>query len=90
MPKASSGRRMQQSAYQAGTLWSMTRNGWTARCGLWSAGGGWELRVTVESELLFSKRSPRLQNLFLTADRWKQRMVDSGWTKVIPSACSPP
>ena len=61
--------RPDDGSYDAGTLWRMTRNGWIARCALWSLADGWELRVTVEADILFSKRSSRVEDLFTHAER---------------------
>jgi hypothetical protein len=87
MPKARSAGRVGGGAYNAGTLWRMTRNGWTARCALWSFADSWELRVTVDdAELLFSKRGATVDELFSLAEQWKERMAQRGWTKITPAA----
>jgi hypothetical protein len=71
-------------AYDAGTLWRMTRNGWTARCALWSLPDRWELRVIVDADLLFSESSPHMHDLFTLAEEWKDRMARDGWKRVVP------
>ncbi len=89
MPKARPSAKPRDGAYDAGTLWRMARNGWIARCALWSFAHRWELRVTVDEELLFSRSSPTVPELFSVADHWKERMADSGWTKVTPTVPRP-
>ena len=64
----------------------MTRDGWTARCALWALADTWELRVTVDAKLLFSKRGAKVHDLFSLAERWKERMSHSGWKRVSRSA----
>lgn len=89
MPKARPAVRPGDGAYDAGTLWRMTRNGCTARCALWSFADRWELRVTVDAELLLSKRGANVPDLFSLAERWKERMAHRGWTKATPAARLP-
>lgn len=74
------------ASYDAGTLWRMTRNGWAARCALWSFPDRWELRVTVDAKLLLTQSSPRVSELFALAEEWKTRMTREGWTRVVPDA----
>ncbi len=89
MPKARPVSGSGDSAYDAGTLWRMTRNGWIARCALWSLGDRWELRVTVDAELLFSASRPTVAALFDVAADWRDRMLHGGWTKITPAARPP-
>lgn len=86
MPKARPADRPRDGAYDAGTLWRMTRDGWTARCALWSFADSWELRVTVDGQLLLSERGAKLHDLFSLAEEWKERMAHDGWKRVTPSA----
>ena len=86
MPKMRAASRLRDGAYDAGTLWRMTRHGWTARCALWSLSDTWELRVTVDAEMLFSQRGANIHDLFGLAEQWKARMARSGWTRITPAA----
>jgi hypothetical protein len=47
--------------------------------------GGWELRVLVDGDILYSERCARTDKTFALADRWKRRMLDQGWTQVVPN-----
>jgi hypothetical protein len=89
MPKARPARKHCGGTYDAGTLWRMTRNGWTARCALWSLAEGWELRVTVDAEPVFSKRGAKVEDLFRVAEQWTEQMAARGWTRVTPTVRTP-
>ena len=89
MPKARPADKPGDGAYDAGTLWRMTRGGWTARCALWSLAGGWELRVTVDAGLLFCERGAKVEDLFSLAEQWKERMAHSGWKRITPAVRLP-
>ncbi len=82
MPKARPASKRGDDAYDAGTLWRMARNGWIARCALWSFADRWELRVTVDADVLFSTSSSTMPELFSVAEDWKDRMARTGWTRV--------
>lgn len=77
-----------EAARDVGTMWLMTRYGCTARCALVSGSEEWELRVLIDGELLLSSRSTATKDLFATAEEWRARMIDRGWTKVTPSYAS--
>ena len=78
-----------KDVYDAGTLWRMTRDEWTARCALWSLPDRWELRVTVDADLLCSRRSARVHDLFILAEEWGAQMTRTGWKRVLPPARLP-
>ena len=89
MPKPRPGVGPGNGGYDWGTLWRMTRAGCTARCALWSFADRWELRVTVDTDLLFSARGAKVHDLFSLAEQWKERMARSGWTRVTPATRLP-
>ena len=72
-----------------GTLWSMRRNGRSARCTLLAWSGTLELRVLVDGQSLLSERCDRAAEAFTLAEAWKRRMIDKGWHQVIPAAEQP-
>ena len=71
--------------HDVGTMWTMRRLTHTARCALMAWPGGWELRVLVDGEILYSERSARTDKTFALAERWKRRMLDQGWKQVVPN-----
>jgi hypothetical protein len=70
-----------------GTMWTMTRNGYGARCALFSMRDEWELRVLVDGVPLMTRRCIRTQEALDVAEEWKRRMTDTGWSVVRP--CHP-
>jgi hypothetical protein len=75
-----------ETADDVGTLWTMRRTRRAARCALIALTNGWELRVLVDGETMMSRRCARPDEAFALASRWKQRMLDEGWTQVVPQA----
>ena len=71
-----------------GTLWTMRRSGHGARCALMSWFGEWELRVIVDGDTLLTERCPRGAEAFAMADLWKRRMLEQGWSQVVPVTSS--
>lgn len=67
-----------------GTMWTMRRNGRTARCALLSRAHEWELRVLVDGEPLVSKRCLQAKHALDVAEEWKRRMAEKGWSQVKP------
>jgi hypothetical protein len=72
-----------------GTLWTMRRQDYAARCALIAWPDDWELRVLVNGEVLLAERCERADEAFTLAERWKQRMLDQGWRQVLPRRAGP-
>jgi hypothetical protein len=75
----------QDAPIDVGTLWTMRRSGHSARCALLASLGRWELRVVVDGATLLAERCPRGAEAFATAELWKRRMLEQGWSQVVPS-----
>ena len=73
-----------------GTLWTMRRLGFHARCALIALPSEWELRIVVDGEELLSERCPRGAEAFRLADQWRARMIQQGWTQVKPGRVTEP
>ena len=71
-------------APDVGTMWTMTRNGYTARCALFSLPREWELRVLVDGVPVVTRRCVATQRALDIAEEWKQRMKQKGWSAVTP------
>ena len=76
----------QDTPHDVGTLWTMRRLTHSARCALMAWPGGWELRVLVDGDILYSERCVRTDETFALADHWKRRMLDQGWKQVVPNS----
>lgn len=72
------------SGSDVGTMWTMTRNGSTARCALLSLPREWQLRVVVDGRPLLAKRCPDATRAFAVAEEWKLRLAERGWFQVKP------
>jgi hypothetical protein len=72
-----------------GTLWTMRRLDYHARCALIAWPSDWELRIVVEGETLLSERCPRGAEAFRLAEQWRGRMVQQGWRQVTPQHVTP-
>jgi hypothetical protein len=72
--------------YDAGTLWTMRHFDQRARCALLAWPSEWELRVIVDGRTLLSQRCPRGSEAFELAETWRQRMVAQHWTQIVPAA----
>lgn len=71
-----------------GTLWTVKRGESTAQCVLLTVGDALELRVVLDGTILRSDRCDRHAAAFELAERWRARMIDRGWTKVVPGGQS--
>lgn len=67
-----------------GTLWTMRRLDYHARCALIAWPTDWELRIIVEGATLLSERCSRGAEAFRLAEQWRGRMVQQGWLHVTP------
>jgi hypothetical protein len=76
---AASGR---PQASDIGTLWTLERDDCTARCGVVAVADAWEVRVSMNGDLLLSQRCELRHEVFGMAERWRMRMAERGWKKV--------
>ncbi len=67
-----------------GTLWTLKRGESRATCTLVAVGDGLELRVLVDSTILRWDRCETHEKAFELAERWQVRLVDRGWTRLVP------
>ena len=74
----------QDTAADVGTLWTMERREYSARCALMTSLGVWELRLLVDRETLLAQRCARADEAFALAAQWKHRMVEQGWRQIVP------
>ena len=74
----------QDTATDVGTLWTMQRREYSARCALMTGLWGWELLVLVDGETLLAKRCARADEAFALAEQWKHRMLEQGWRQIVP------
>lgn len=76
-------------AHDVGTMWTMTRNGCTARCALLTVADEWELRALVDGQAIVTERAPAVHDLFAIAECWRERLAARGWRKVLPQQAAP-
>jgi hypothetical protein len=69
-----------------GTLWTMRRHEYQARCALMAWAVDWELRIVVDGKTLLSERCPRGSEAFRLAEEWRGRMIRQGWRQITPQA----
>jgi hypothetical protein len=72
--------------HDIGTLWTLKRGESTARCALVALTDGLELRVLMDGAILRSERCDWHEQAFELAERWRVRMTDRGWAKLVPGA----
>ena len=77
-----------RSQRDIGTLWTLKRGESTVLCSLSVISDGLELRVVMDGTILRSDRCDRHEKAFELAERWRMRMIDRGWMKVMPGADS--
>ena len=65
-----------------GTLWSLTRGESAARCVLLALPVGLELRVVMDGSILRTEHCERHDQAFALAERWRDRMLDRGWSRL--------
>ncbi len=71
-----------------GTLWSLRREEYSARCILLSWSPDWELRVVMEQDVLLAKRCRTTVDAFELAEHWRLGLLEHGWQQIIPMASS--
>jgi len=71
-----------QGQRDIGTLWTLTRGESSARCVLMALSVGLELRVLMDGSILRAERCARHDHAFALAERWRDRMMDRGWTRL--------
>ena len=69
-----------------GTLWTLRREEYSARCNLLSWSPDWELRVLIGSDILLAKRCRTTGDAFELAEHWRRGLLEHGWTQIIPTA----
>ena len=69
-----------------GTLWTLRREEYTARCTLLSWSPDWELRVVMEQDILLAKRCRSTVDAFELAEHWRRGLLEHGWEQIIPLA----
>ena len=72
-----------------GTLWTLRREEYTARCTLLSWSPDWELRVVMEKDILLAKRCRTTAAAFELAEHWRRGLLEHGWEQIIPSPSHP-
>lgn len=61
-------------------VWQLTKRRRSARCGLWSHPLGWELRVTVDGELVRSQAYRVAEDVLADSQQWRRQFAEKGWT----------
>jgi hypothetical protein len=69
-----------------GTLWTLMRGESKARCAILALPEGVELRVVMDGSTLRAERCERFEQAFALAERWRSRMMDRGWVRLVPGA----
>jgi hypothetical protein len=72
----------QELPHDVGTLWTLEHSGRTARCVLLSHYDTWEVRLLVDTDLLWSERCGVSHDVFSIAAQWKSRLGGRGWSKL--------
>src|SRR5215204_4654039 len=73
-----------------GTLWTLRREEYTARCILLSWSPNWELRVVMEKDILLAKRCRTTAEAFDLAEHWRRGLLPHGWEQIIRMASRSP
>jgi hypothetical protein len=60
-------------------VWELRKDRHRARCAIWSHPLGWELRVTVDRELLRSQAYRDADEALKDLDTWRAQFADKGW-----------
>jgi hypothetical protein len=68
-----------------GTLWTLRREEYTARCILLSWSPDWELRVVIGSDILLAKRCRSTGDAFELAEHWRRGLREHGWEQIVPT-----
>ena len=68
-----------------GTLWTLRRDEYTARCCLLSWSPDWELRVVMENDVLVAKRCRTTAEAFELAEHWRCGLMEHGWEPIGPT-----
>jgi hypothetical protein len=75
--------------HDVGTLWTLRREEYTARCTLLSWSPDWELRVVMDQDILLAKRCRSTVDAFELAEDWRRGLLEHGWEQIIPMAPLP-
>ena len=60
-------------------VWQMRKGQRSARSALWSHPIGWELRVTVDAELVRSQAHRLADDVVRDLASWRDQFVEKGW-----------
>jgi hypothetical protein len=60
-------------------VWLLQKGRSRARCALWSHPLGWELRVTINGELLRSQAYREADDVLSDVADWRQQFAAKGW-----------
>ena len=60
-------------------VWTLRRGHKTAECVAWSHHFGWELRLTIDGELIQSHVVRSTEELVGVQEAWKAAMAQKGW-----------
>jgi len=67
-----------------GPAFTLTKNGRTARCEIWSAEYGNELRLTIDGDDFPRTQVIRDEQQFTTTvAEWMEALIAKGWTKAV-------
>jgi hypothetical protein len=72
-------RPMGRHAARAGVALAVAQDRRSAGCALWSHPIGWELRVTVDAELVRSQAYRQADDALRDLDDWRQQFAGKGW-----------
>ena len=62
-------------------LWEVRKGRHRARCAIWSHPVGWELRATVDGELLKSQAYRDANEVIRDMTEWQRQFEAKGWCK---------
>ena len=79
----------QELPQDVGTLWTLEHSGRTARCELLCHYDTWEVRLLVDTDLLWSERCGVSHDVFSIAEQWKSRLGGRGWSRLDTSMTAP-
>jgi hypothetical protein len=70
-----------QGAQKLGDMWTLGRGAERLRCELRTHPMGWELRRTIDGQLLASQvvKAPEEPQVFALAEEWKADALTRGW-----------
>lgn len=64
-------------------VWELRKDRRVARCALWSHPLGWEVRITVDGELLRSQAHRHEESVLRELDESRAQFVDKRWRPIV-------